>query len=174
MAALLDVSGVTLRYKTSSAVITATDKVSFTVEAHDNLAPGKPQVTVSRRCSLFVFQEALGGLSIKELGLGSQIAPFATADDSLECLPGLIRAPQPQKGAAPREIELGDVRVGTRQLFLKRLGARQGLAPLLCAHEALNVPGADQPSKTVGIRGTRRLGLKCSKDWLGQLGLILS
>jgi hypothetical protein len=51
------------------------DKVSFTVEAHDNLSPGKPQVTVSRRCSLFVFQEALGGLSIKELGLGSGMEP---------------------------------------------------------------------------------------------------
>jgi hypothetical protein len=47
------------------------DKVTFWVEAHDNLAPGKPQMTASRRCSFFVFLDALGGLSIKELGFGS-------------------------------------------------------------------------------------------------------
>ena len=33
--ALLDVSGVTLRYKTSSAVVTATERVSFTVDRSD-------------------------------------------------------------------------------------------------------------------------------------------
>jgi hypothetical protein len=47
------------------------DKITFWVEAHDNLAPGKPQMTASRRSSFFVFQDALGGLSIKELGFGS-------------------------------------------------------------------------------------------------------
>ena len=46
------------------------DKISFQVEAYDNLSPGKPQVTVSRRCSLFIYQDALGGLTIKELGFG--------------------------------------------------------------------------------------------------------
>ena len=46
------------------------DKISFQVEAYDNLSPGKPQVTVSRRFSLFVYQDALGGLTIKELGFG--------------------------------------------------------------------------------------------------------
>ena len=35
MAALLDVSGVTLRYKTSSVVVTATEKVSFGVDRSD-------------------------------------------------------------------------------------------------------------------------------------------
>ena len=35
MAALLDVSDVTLRYKTSSAVVTATERVSFTVDRSD-------------------------------------------------------------------------------------------------------------------------------------------
>jgi hypothetical protein len=43
------------------------DKISFQVEAYDNRAPDR-QVTVSRRCSFFVFQEELGGLAIKELG----------------------------------------------------------------------------------------------------------
>jgi hypothetical protein len=51
------------------------DRISFVVEAHDNLAPGKPQVTVSRRCSFFVYQEGLGGLAIKELGLGAGFEP---------------------------------------------------------------------------------------------------
>jgi hypothetical protein len=46
------------------------DRISFMVEAHDNLTP-RPQVAVSRRCSFFVYQEALGGLNIKELGLGA-------------------------------------------------------------------------------------------------------
>ncbi|GAA0005837.1 hypothetical protein BRDID11002_58410 [Bradyrhizobium diazoefficiens] len=35
--ALLDVNGVTLRYKTSSAVVTATERVSFTVDRSDRL-----------------------------------------------------------------------------------------------------------------------------------------
>ena len=35
MAALLDVSDVTLRYKTSSAVVTATERVSFSVDRSD-------------------------------------------------------------------------------------------------------------------------------------------
>src|SRR3977135_3251862 len=35
MSALLDVSGVTLRYKTSSVVVTATERVSFSVDRSD-------------------------------------------------------------------------------------------------------------------------------------------
>ncbi|MDU6728039.1 MAG: ABC transporter ATP-binding protein, partial [Bradyrhizobium sp.] len=35
MSALLDVDGVTLRYKTSSAVITATEGVGFSVDRSD-------------------------------------------------------------------------------------------------------------------------------------------
>src|SRR5207248_7482277 len=31
------------------------DKVTFWIEAHDNITPGKPQMTASRRCSFFVF-----------------------------------------------------------------------------------------------------------------------
>jgi hypothetical protein len=46
------------------------DKISFTVEAYDNRAPDR-QLTVSRRCSFFIHQEGLGGLTIKELGFGS-------------------------------------------------------------------------------------------------------
>jgi hypothetical protein len=46
------------------------DKVTFVVEASDNRAPDR-QVTVSRRCSFFVFQEELGDLAIKELGFGN-------------------------------------------------------------------------------------------------------
>src|SRR5262249_17516073 len=46
------------------------DKVSFQVEAYDNRMPDK-QLTVSRRCSFFIYQEALAGLLIKELGFGS-------------------------------------------------------------------------------------------------------
>jgi hypothetical protein len=45
------------------------DKITFQVEAYDNRAPDR-QVTVSRRCSFFVVQEALADLSIKELGFG--------------------------------------------------------------------------------------------------------
>lgn len=45
------------------------DKVTFWVEATDNRAPKKlNQTTSSRRFSFFVFQEDLGGLTIKQLG----------------------------------------------------------------------------------------------------------
>jgi hypothetical protein len=46
------------------------DKISFQIEAYDNLSPGPAQMTASRRCSLFIFQDALGGLTIRELGFG--------------------------------------------------------------------------------------------------------
>jgi hypothetical protein len=45
------------------------DKITFQVEAYDNRQPDR-QVTISRRCSFFIFQEALADLSIKELGFG--------------------------------------------------------------------------------------------------------
>lgn len=45
------------------------DKVTITVEAYDNRRPDR-QVTVSRRCSFFVYQEELAGLMVKELGFG--------------------------------------------------------------------------------------------------------
>jgi len=61
------------------------DKLSFQVEAHDNRAPDR-QVTLSRRCSLFIYQEGLGGLSIKELGFG------AGADLMRERIPRATRA----------------------------------------------------------------------------------
>ncbi len=49
------------------------DRISFEVEAYDNRAPteGGIQKTTSRSCWLYVHQEALGGLAIKELGLGT-------------------------------------------------------------------------------------------------------
>lgn len=46
------------------------DKLTFTVDAYDNCMPDK-QVTHSRPASLFIFREALDGLTIKELGFGS-------------------------------------------------------------------------------------------------------
>ncbi len=45
------------------------DKVRFQVEAYDNRAPEK-QLTKSRPCSLFIYQEELGGLSVAQLGFG--------------------------------------------------------------------------------------------------------
>lgn len=46
------------------------DKITFWVEAQDNRVPG-PQLARSRNCSFFIYQDALGGLSIKELGFGA-------------------------------------------------------------------------------------------------------
>lgn len=45
------------------------DKLSFDVEVYDNRAPDK-QVTRSRKFSLFIYQQELDSLSIKELGFG--------------------------------------------------------------------------------------------------------
>jgi hypothetical protein len=45
------------------------DKVSFQLEAQDNRRPER-QITVSRRCSFFIYQEELSGLMVKELGFG--------------------------------------------------------------------------------------------------------
>jgi len=50
MAALLDVSDVTLRYKTSSAVVTATERVSLPVDRSDRFVLLGPPVAASRRC----------------------------------------------------------------------------------------------------------------------------
>lgn len=49
------------------------DRISFQLDVYDNRTPG-PQLTRSRRCSFFVFQENLGGLTIKDLGFGSDLA----------------------------------------------------------------------------------------------------
>jgi hypothetical protein len=54
------------------------DKVGFQVEAYDNLSPGAAQRTASRRCSLFVYQDALGGLTVRELGFGSDAEQMAS------------------------------------------------------------------------------------------------
>ncbi len=56
MAALLDVSNVTLRYKTSSAVITATEKVSFTVDRSDRFVLLGPS-----GCGKSTLLKAVGG-----------------------------------------------------------------------------------------------------------------
>jgi hypothetical protein len=45
------------------------DRIVFQVEAHDNRTPDA-QVARTRPASLFVYQEELGGLSIRELGFG--------------------------------------------------------------------------------------------------------
>src|SRR5215475_6474282 len=56
MAPLLDVSGVTLRYKTSSAVITATERVSFEVERSDRFVLLGPS-----GCGKSTLLKAVGG-----------------------------------------------------------------------------------------------------------------
>jgi len=81
------------------------DKVTFWIEAHDNLAPGKPQMTASRRCSFFVFQDALGGLSIKELGFGN---------DALE---GRERIPKATKATAVKAPEGLRTKEGVKNEF---------------------------------------------------------
>jgi hypothetical protein len=62
------------------------DRVSFKVEAYDNRAPDRQTNESPRSCSLFVYQEGLGGLSIKELGFG------AGADLMRERIPRATRA----------------------------------------------------------------------------------
>src|SRR6185369_5055192 len=56
MAALLDVSDVTLRYKTSSAVVTATERVSFTVDRSDRFVLLGPS-----GCGKSTLLKAVGG-----------------------------------------------------------------------------------------------------------------
>src|SRR5215468_5705213 len=56
MAALLDVSNVTLRYKTSSAVVTATERVSFTVDRSDRFVLLGPS-----GCGKSTLLKAVGG-----------------------------------------------------------------------------------------------------------------
>jgi hypothetical protein len=53
------------------------DRMTFYIQAFDNRVYRdlKPQVTTSRRVSFFVYQSDLGGLSIKELGLGAGVEP---------------------------------------------------------------------------------------------------
>ena len=54
--ALLDVSSVTLRYKTSSAVVTATERVSFTVDRSDRFVLLGPS-----GCGKSTLLKAVGG-----------------------------------------------------------------------------------------------------------------
>ena len=54
--ALLDVSGVTLRYKTSSVVVTATEKVSFSVDRSDRFVLLGPS-----GCGKSTLLKAVGG-----------------------------------------------------------------------------------------------------------------
>lgn len=54
--ALLDVSGVTLRYKTSSAVVTATERVSFAVDKSDRFVLLGPS-----GCGKSTLLKAVGG-----------------------------------------------------------------------------------------------------------------
>jgi NitT/TauT family transport system ATP-binding protein len=56
MSALLDVSGVTLRYKTSSVVVTATEKVSFSVDRSDRFVLLGPS-----GCGKSTLLKAVGG-----------------------------------------------------------------------------------------------------------------
>src|SRR5881394_1686884 len=56
MTALLDVSAVTLRYKTSSAVVTATERVSFSVDRSDRFVLLGPS-----GCGKSTLLKAVGG-----------------------------------------------------------------------------------------------------------------
>src|SRR5437867_9330585 len=56
MAALLDVSDVTLRYKTSNAVVTATERVSFSVDRSDRFVLLGPS-----GCGKSTLLKAVGG-----------------------------------------------------------------------------------------------------------------
>src|ERR1044072_5011790 len=56
MAALLDVRDVTLRYKTSSAVVTATERVSFSVDRSDRVVLLGPS-----GCGKSTLLKAVGG-----------------------------------------------------------------------------------------------------------------
>jgi NitT/TauT family transport system ATP-binding protein len=56
MPTLLDVTGVTLRYKTSSVVVTATDRVSFTVDRSDRFVLLGPS-----GCGKSTLLKAVGG-----------------------------------------------------------------------------------------------------------------
>src|SRR5882724_13591858 len=56
MTALLDVSDVTLRYKTSSAVVTATERVSFSVDRSDRFVLLGPS-----GCGKSTLLKAVGG-----------------------------------------------------------------------------------------------------------------
>ena len=56
MSALLDVDGVTLRYKTSSAVITATERVGFSVDRSDRFVLLGPS-----GCGKSTLLKAVGG-----------------------------------------------------------------------------------------------------------------
>ena len=56
MPALLDVSGVTLRYKTSSAVVTATERVGFSVDRSDRFVLLGPS-----GCGKSTLLKAVGG-----------------------------------------------------------------------------------------------------------------
>ncbi len=63
MAALLDVSDVTLRYKTSSAVVTATERVSFTVDRSDRFVLLGPS-----GCGKSTLLKAVGGYMMPSEG----------------------------------------------------------------------------------------------------------
>jgi NitT/TauT family transport system ATP-binding protein len=56
MSALLDVSGVTLRYKTPSVLVTATDRVSFQVNQSDRFVLLGPS-----GCGKSTLLKAVGG-----------------------------------------------------------------------------------------------------------------
>src|SRR6185436_12084958 len=61
--ALLDVNGVTLRYKTSSAVVTATERVSFTVDKSDRFVLLGPS-----GCGKSTLLKAVGGYMMPSEG----------------------------------------------------------------------------------------------------------
>ncbi len=80
------------------------DKLTFSVDAYDNCMPDK-QVTHSRPASLFIFREALDGLTIKELGFG--------AGDAAQ----QGRIAKAQRATSVREPEIQQLREKVRNEF---------------------------------------------------------
>ena len=105
MAALLDVSDVTLRYKTSSAVVTATERVSFTVDRSDRFVLLGPS-----GCGKSTLLKAVGGYMKPSEGKmrisGREIirARRRPHDD----LPGVRPAAAVEDGAGKRDVSAAD------------------------------------------------------------------
>ena len=105
MTALLDVSDVTLRYKTSSAVVTATERVSFTVDRSDRFVLLGPS-----GCGKSTLLKAVGGYMTPSEGKMRIIGPRdhrarRRPDDDL---PGIRPAAAVEDGAGKRHVSAAD------------------------------------------------------------------
>jgi hypothetical protein len=112
------------------------DKVTFWVEAQDNRVPG-PQLAKSPNASFFIYQDALGGLSIKELGFGAGMelgreripksirATTVKAPEGLKTREGVRNEFQADiiSGTRPPTVH-GDYRQATQDYFRVLSGAK--------------------------------------------------